>query len=911
MAISNLQYFWDGKRVFVRYFVGSDQSGDQPDLPVPTRYALFAEVAALQAPPSANAQDPTHELILIGQFDFRPDVPFTYAFIPPVSATRLRLGRVDAMGWKKDELLIELNPTLLPDNDIVHVQPFAIRFEEGNSRIYADRANEYEAPAKDLKDVLSREEAAIGNRLVVAQIYYRRTDQKTTTSPKVTIGKLQVKRTKLDNMVRVSAKRDSVAPTTPLTPGLTQVERSILLDSVDQISLRISIPGREQQQDSTDLQKLLEQVYLIHIPLQIQLHHKNYSDHETSMLPPPMTLPDSILASWGALRIPSERAQYNIECLTDAYRNEGGNSSGIIATRNSASYAAAVDRRNVFSVNFVQAAVCDIVGVVFAAGSTFSIVEDANSSSPREIAKRRQSFFFRVLDGRTAKDEEITPHLKEIDMEVRRRFRAESDAFTGTREQIDRTHALMQLWIDALEPMTGLDQSAVAHPLDAEAFADAVASANPNAILRRWPVDSQVELFFSAPSIFEIALRNDSLAEKLTSKMVTLRRSFAGTQSIAASLMLVCDIPDIPSFTDPNQQIVAWDLASNFELFERLCAVGISPFADATISDLQPRLESLWNDGRPLGDWVSYAESPDASLPRNNIKELRTLFDRYQKPLDERGWLPLTDALKFADLLTMARQAFVKQTGLPAIRGTAAKRLDQMELIEKIRELLRFVDGNTSVGLDISYVKKRIEEAPVPPILLLEDWHTKLKTVLGSSEIDRRSDDLVRRLGEWAGLGDATAKLCDLETPIKERRDGLSEFLRRASVFQVPLIDTIRASDRLGSARVNLHSKLRAMLTANLRDNIHAGQDMPELYRFADMLLYHRVFTAINTLLTHADHSAVPKKELSKTIRHLALWPQRAETTIGLALSIESSNGSAGGNVVSDSLSGLDVFEAN
>jgi hypothetical protein len=69
------------------------------------------------------------------------------------------------------------------------------------------------------------------------------------------------------------------------------------------------------------------------------------------------------------------------------------------------------------------------------------------------------------------------------------------------------------------------------------------------------------------------------------------------------------------------------------------------------------------------------------------------------------------------------------------------------------------------------------------------------------------------------------------------------------------------------------------------------------------------VFTAINTLLSNADNSASSKNEISKTTRYLALWPQRAETTVGLALSIESSKTPAGQNAVSDSLKGLDFRE--
>jgi hypothetical protein len=901
MTVRSLQYIWDGKRIFVRSFAGPGQSGDPSELPdgLPMRYALFAELATSNVPPAKKTQDPSPRLILIGMFNFQPEMSFTHTFVPPPSTTRLRLGRVDAMGWKKDELIIELDPTLLPDKDVVRIQPFAIRFDDDNSRIYTDRTDEFEAPAKELQDVLSREEAAIGNRLVVAQIYYRRVDDRTTTPSKVTIGKLQVKRAQLDTMVRISGRRESAGQPPQLRPGLAQIQRSISLDTIDQIKLRISIPGLEPQHDSRELQKLLEQVYLIHIPLQLQFHNKGFSD-----LPRPMALPDSILAGWGAARIPSDRAHYNVECLTDAYRNESDNTSGIIARRNDSREIAIEYRRNAFSVTFIQAAICDIVGVMFAGGSTFSIVEDANTSSSREIAKNQRSAFFRVLDGQTPTSAEIDPHLREIDMEVRRRFRAESDTSSSTRKP-DRAHSLMQIWIGALEPATGLDQSAIAHPLDAEAFADAAAIAAPNAVLRGWPPESQIELFSYAPALFEVALRNDTLAERLTEQMVTLRRNLGTAQSIPAILMLACGFSKIPTFSNPDQQTVAWELASSFELFERLCAAGIEPFDEVAIPDIQPRLNSLWNDGSPLDDWVAYAESPDAAMPSHIVEELRTLFDHYQKPVNVRGWFSLKEALKLADLLTLTRQAFVKQTGLPSVRDTATKRLDQAELVAKISELLRLVDHNTSMGLDVNHVKKRIKEKPAPPILLLEDWHNKLKTVLGSSEIDRNSDKLIQRLGEWAELGDAIANLSDQAIPIKERRENLSAFLRRASVIHLPRIDTVRASDKLGSARVRLHSELRTTLRAGL----HGNEDVPELYRLADILLYHRVFTAINTLLSNADNSTSSKNEISKTTRYLALWPQRAEATVGLALSIENSKTPAGPNAVSDSLTGLGILE--
>jgi len=902
MTIANLQFIWDGKRIFLRHFAGSDRPYERR-LPEGTliRYALFAELPKLTSIAKSRGSLPP-ELVLIGTFDLRPEVSFTRAFVHPPSSTRLRLGRVDAFGWDKDELIIDLDANLPPDADQVRVLPFAIRFEEDNSSIQVEHGDEFTVQAAGLPDALASEEVATGSRQVTAQIYYRRISRDAGGPEAIAVGRFAIKNAQLDTKARISAKRETRQSPKQVQPDASQIQRNMLRDHVDELDLCISIPGIEHHHDSRELQKLLEQVYLVHIPLQIQTRDRAPLDINR-----PMTLPESVLHHWGALRLPSERARYNIVCLADAFANHDDNTSGIVAKRKFRN-TVLDEGRNPFFVQFGQAAVCDIVGVLFAGRATFSVVDDATLISSREIAKERRSGFFRVLDGAPATEQEVAPYLSEVETEAKRLFRAEADKSSTNPGPADR-NSLVRVWLRALMPSMGLDPSKINHPLEAEAFADIVAAAAQNAVVRAWPPEEQIELFSQAPALFSIALDNDALANRIETSSAAQRRNFLAARSLPASLMAACGRSDIPPSSEPGHQITAWDLAKDLPLFERLCRDSVSPFDDTVVApEVLARLKSLWSDenDNPLEDWVSYAESSDASIAPATIDGLRTLLEGFRKPFEVRGWFSLKDALALADKLTLIKQAFVTQTGPRARPDSTVKRLDQAELVSKIRDLIRFADGKDFVAFDIDHARKRIKQAPMPPILLLEDWYNKLKTVLGSSEIDRNLDELIRHLGQRAeGLSETVATFGKLEIPVKERRANLDAFLKRSSQMQITQIEDVRHTDRLGQHRLKVHSQLRAALATGLHDDIRGSQDVPQLYRLTDILLHHNVFVAVRTVLNSANAPAGQNDQISKATRYLALWPQRAEATVQLGLSIEIATG-ADQSLIANSLQSLD-----
>jgi hypothetical protein len=902
MTIANLQYIWDGKRIFIRHFAGSDRPFEQR-LPEGTsiQYAVFAELPKQTSAARSRGSLPP-ELTLIGTFDFRPEVSFTRAFVHPASATRLRLGRFDAAGWSKDELIIDLDPDLLPDTGHVRILPFAIRFEEDNSSVHVEHSDEFMVQAARLMEALAGEEVATGTRQVAAQIYYRRISRQAGGPEAIAVGSFAIKKAQLNTKVRISAKRETRQSTKQLKPDVSHIQRNILRDHVDELDLCISIPGIEHHHNQRELQKLLEQVYLVHIPLQIQTRDKAPLDINR-----PMKLPESVLDHWGALRLPSERARYSIVCLADAFANHDDNTSGIVATRKVRS-TALDEGLNLFFVHFGQAAVCDIVGVFFAGDATFSAADDATLVSSKDISQEKRSGFFRVLDGVPATDQEMAPYLSEVEAEAKRLFRAEADKSSINPGPADH-NSLVRVWLRALLPSMGLDPSKIVHPLEAEAFADAITTARQNAAVQEWPPEEQVGLFSQAPALFSIALDNDALARRIETLTAAQRRNLLTPRSLPASLMAACGRSDIPPSSEPNHQIAAWDLAKDFTLFERLCRDGISPFDDVVVvPEVLTRLNSLWSDGNdnPLEDWVSYAESSDASVSPAIVDGLRILFENFRKPFDVRGWFSLKDALALADKLALIRQAFVTQTGPWGPPDSTVKRLDQTALISKIRDLIRFADGKDFVAFDIDHARKRIKQSPIPPILLLEDWYNKLKTVLGSSEIDRNLDELIHRLGERAaGLSDTVATFSKLEIPAKERRTNLSDFLKRTSPMQIPQIEDVRQADRLGQHRLKVHSQLKAALTTGLHNDIRGSQDVPELYRLADVLLHHNVFAAVSTVLRSANAATVQEDQISKATRYLALWPQRAEATVQLGISIESATGT-GQNLIANSLQSLD-----